>query len=61
MMILLSSGGIILPSTGAPNTGPRQRRRRRSLLGGFILHVLHALLPLALGCESVGDVLAVLM
>jgi hypothetical protein len=31
------------------------------LLGGIILHVLHALLPLVLRCESVGDVLALLM
>jgi hypothetical protein len=31
------------------------------LLGGIILHVLHALLPLASRCESVSDVLALLM
>jgi hypothetical protein len=31
------------------------------LLGGIILHVLHALLPLAPRCESVVDVLALLM
>jgi hypothetical protein len=32
-----------------------------SLLGSIILHVLHDLLLLASGCESVSDVLAVLM
>jgi hypothetical protein len=32
-----------------------------SLLGGIILHVLHAFLPLAPRCESVGDVFAILM
>jgi hypothetical protein len=31
------------------------------LLGGIILHVLHALLPLVPRCESVGDVFALLM
>jgi hypothetical protein len=31
------------------------------LLGGIILHVVHAPLPLAPRCESVGDVLALLL
>jgi hypothetical protein len=32
-----------------------------ALLRGIILHVLHALLPLAPSCESVSDVLVLLM